>query len=129
MADAICGRLVEGKSLRAICRAKSMPDASTVYRWLTAQPTFREQYARAREVQGEVYADKAVDEAMSAKDPQIGRLRMDALKWAASKLAPKKFGDKVQLTGDGGGPIRTITGEMTPKEAADAYADMMRGDG
>ena len=28
------------------------------------------------------------------------------LKWAAGKLAPKRYGDKLQHTGDGGGPIQ-----------------------
>lgn len=30
--------------------------------------------------------------------------------------------DKTELTGPGGGPVQTITGEMTPAEAADLYA-------
>ncbi len=38
---------------------------------------------------------------------QRSRLRIDARKWMASKLAPKKYGDKVQMVGDGGGPIQT----------------------
>ena len=29
------------------------------------------------------------------------RLKIDALKWAASKSAPKKYGDKVDVTSDG----------------------------
>ena len=32
---------------------------------------------------------------------------MDTRKWAAGKLAPKRYGDKLQHTGEGGGPIRT----------------------
>lgn len=30
--------------------------------------------------------------------------------------------DKTELTGPGGGPITTVNGEMTPQEAAEAYA-------
>lgn len=35
------------------------------------------------------------------------KLRVDACKWLASKMVPKKCGDKVQaeLTGGNGGPI------------------------
>jgi len=36
-------------------------------------------------------------EAFNSHDAQIGRLRIDALKWTASKLAPKKYGDKVEV--------------------------------
>ncbi len=38
---------------------------------------------------------------------QRSRLRVDTRKWAAGKLAPKRYGDKLQHTGEGGGPIRT----------------------
>lgn len=33
------------------------------------------------------------------------RLRVDARKWVAAKLLPKKYGEKTQITGDGGGPV------------------------
>jgi len=108
MADEICERLAEGESLRTICLEDTLPDRTTVRRWLKANEEFRLQYAHARECQAETYAEKIVDDAMTASDAQIGRLRMDAMKWAASKLAPKKYGDKVALTGGGEGdePIR-----------------------
>jgi hypothetical protein len=38
-----------------------------------------------------------VNEAFTSTDAQLGRLRMDALKWAASKIAPKKYGEKVEV--------------------------------
>ena len=79
----------------------------TVFRWLDSNEEFRRQYARAREVQGHVLFDMSRDEAMTATDAQLGRLRYDALKWQASKLVPKVYGDKMtqELTGVDGGPI------------------------
>jgi hypothetical protein len=107
LANLICERIADGESLRAICDADDMPDRSTVRRWLSQQPEFRSQYAHAREEQADFYAEKIVDDAMASSDAAIGRLRMDALKWAASKLAPKRYGDKVQLGGDPDGePIK-----------------------
>jgi len=49
------------------------------------------------------------------------RLRVDSRKWLASKLAPKKYGEKVsaELSGPDGGPIQeTLTVEYVrpPKE-------------
>jgi hypothetical protein len=38
-----------------------------------------------------------MNEAFNSHDAAIGRLRIDALKWTASKLAPKKYGDKVEI--------------------------------
>lgn len=112
VADEICDRIAKGESLRKICGAERddfLPGQTTVYRWLRDNESFAKQYARAREEQADTYADRAVDEALTATDAAIGRLKMDALKWAAGKLAPKKYGDKVALTGGGEGdaPIQT----------------------
>ena len=105
IANDICERLISGESLRTICgedRDPGIPCMSVVFRWITTNEEFAAQYAHAREVQGEVYADRAVHEALTAGDASIGRLRMDALKWAASKLAPKKYGDKIEHEHKGG---------------------------
>ncbi len=125
LATKICRRLAEGESLRAICADKAMPAISTVMGWLFDgnHDEFLEQYARAREAQAEVRADEIVDIAdddtndfTADKDGkrvadhehiQRSRLRVDARKWIAAKLLPKRYGDKMQHTGDGGGPIRT----------------------
>lgn len=74
-----------------------MPDRVTIYRWLESNENFRNQYTRARAEQADYYAEQIVDEAMTSHDAQIGRLRVDALKWAASKMAPKKYGEKVEI--------------------------------
>lgn len=116
IANEICERLSRGESLRSITGADRddfMPAETTVRRWLAGNEgwneEFRRQYAYARDCQADHYADRIVDDAMVATDAAIGRLRMDALKWAASKLAPKKYGDKVALTGGGEGdaPIKS----------------------
>jgi hypothetical protein len=33
------------------------------------------------------------------------RMRMDARKWLTSKIAPRYYGDKLELAGPGGGPV------------------------
>ena len=68
-----------------------------IYRWLDNNESFREQYAQARVRQADYYAEMIIDESFGAHDASIGRLRMDALKWASSKIAPKKYGDKIEL--------------------------------
>lgn len=127
-AHLICSRLAEGESLRSICREDDMPDKSTVLRWLDAHPAFRDQYARAREVQADTLADEILEIADDARndwmqrnhgedDPgwvangeniQRSRLRVDSRKWLASKLQPKKYGERLstELTGANGGPIQ-----------------------
>jgi hypothetical protein len=43
------------------------------------------------------------------EDAGLGRLAYDALRWHASKLVPKVYGDKaeVALTGSNGGPVQS----------------------
>lgn len=123
----ICEELVEGHSLRSICKRDDFPAISSVFKWLTLFPAFAEQYARAREEQAETLADEIVaiaDEADTVvKDLGDGltavtfdsvavarnRLRVDARKWVASKLKPKVYGDKQthEHSGPNGGPIPT----------------------
>lgn len=126
LALVICGRLAEGETLRAICRDEAMPDRSTVFRWL-ADPDhagFRDQYARAREVQADTWGDEILEIADDAtfdvaewteKGPKLNsefvrrsQLRVDARKWLMGKSQPRKYGDKVAVESSGpdGGPIK-----------------------
>lgn len=107
--DKICLRIANGESLRKICKDEKMPNLTTVWKWLNNNPELDKQYARAREEQAELFVDE-IQEISDAKIPlgpdgkidngavNQARLRIDARKWVASKLKPKKFGDftKVQ---------------------------------
>ncbi len=136
LAAKICARLAEGETLRSICRDVAMPSKTTLLRWLADERNvdFRDQYAHAREMQADALFDEALEIADDAsgdwavdKDGkktldhehvQRSRLRVDTRKWAAGKLAPKRYGDKLQHTGDGGGPIRVRPdlSKLTDKE-------------
>ena len=118
-ADAICERLIEGESLRSICRDDDMPHPVTVFRWLDANESFRNQYARARSSQAERMAEEILqiadtpvdgerieesDDGMKVvREDMLGhrRLQVDTRKWLMSKLAPKKYGDKVEVENTG----------------------------
>ena len=123
IASEICVRLANGEALRQICMEDKMPAQSTVYLWLTRFPVFSEMYARAREDQADTLADEIqaiADEMPMETTDKDGntrfdsayinwmRLRVDARKWVAAKLKPRKYGDKVQVAGDPEGvPIKT----------------------
>lgn len=107
IADAICELIAEGQSIRTICKVDEMPAMSTVFKWLSEQKTFSEQYARAKEVQAEGFAEDLIDIADDISDDVTGelnmpngvavqraKLRVDTRKWIASKLLAKKYGDK-----------------------------------
>jgi hypothetical protein len=48
IAETICGRLVDGESLRAICADPAMPARATVFRWLARNQEFRRSLRRSR---------------------------------------------------------------------------------
>lgn len=112
IAARICALLAEGHSLRSICKADDMPCESTVRQWaLEDRCGFSAQYTRARDIGLDAVADDVIEIADGGGDPVRARLRFDARRWYLSKLAPKKYGDKVtnEHTGPEGGPI-AITG-------------------
>ncbi len=106
-----------------------MPCARTLFNWMRLYPEFLQQYARAKEESADALSDEILDIAddgrndwmeRNGKDDagwqangeniQRSRVRIDTRKWLASKLKPKKYGDKVDLThaGPNGGPIEAI---------------------
>ena len=130
VAEEICNRLAEGESVYEISRNEWMPHIRTVYRWLADNEEFRHQYTHAREMQGYTHAGMAIEAAKNAKDAGLGRLAYDALKWHASKLAPKVYGDKteVAVVGPGGGPVQSQSVTVStadPIEAARVYQKVM----
>lgn len=124
----ICRRIAEGESVRSICKSDGMPRPETVSRWVTERPEFGQLYARAREVQAEVYFDEVIDladgaaeaadalaeEAASLADDkhaadvyrrvyseeiQARRLRIDSRKWRLARMNRAKYGDRVDSEG------------------------------
>jgi hypothetical protein len=130
MADKICSLLSEGKSLRTVCLADEMPDASTVFRWLREREEFRKQYASAKEesadAQNEILLDlgdeaielaQGVDPKASGAVVQAVKLKADNLKWHMSKMKPKKYGDKIDVTSDNKPiPLLHVLHKEEPKE-------------
>jgi hypothetical protein len=112
----ICRRMVEGQSLRAICKAPGMPGLGTIFNWRRDHPEFLEQYARAREDQADALAEEMLDVARSAprakssEEAQGYRLLVDTLKWRASKMKPKSYGDKLTLEAEVS--VRQMTDEQ-----------------
>ncbi len=114
IADEICERIAMGESLKTICSEPSLPAISSVFKWLNEKPGFSDSYARARETQADALFDEIQNIADDAdEDVQRSRLKVDARKWMAGKLRPKKYGDKTETVLSG-------SIEMTSKEQRDA---------
>jgi hypothetical protein len=110
----ICERLAIGESLRSICRDAEMPDLSTIFVWLAKNPDFSEQYTRAREAQAESHADQLIEIADNPDiDAHHKRIMVDARKWVASKLKPKRYGDKAEIEHSGNVGINVTVKRLT----------------
>lgn len=124
--EAIAEALSSGLSMRKICAKKTMPVSSAVYLEMARNDEFRSIIARAREAQQDAEADRIVDMAddATAEDWQVVKLRIWARQWRASKLAPKKYGDRQHLehTGRDGGPIQHMDLSALSDEELDALA-------
>jgi hypothetical protein len=127
LADAICARLAKGETLKSICRDEGIPDDRTVRTWaLNDYHGFYPQYATARQLGLDAMADQLLEIADDASrdytlDSQgnlivngehinRSRLRVDVRKWYLSKLAPKRYGEKIDLNvgGQDGSPLTTV---------------------
>lgn len=116
IADQILERIANGESLRNIVRDEGFPSRPSIYGWLATNDAFANQYARACEDRADSYADEiaaiADDETIPADSR---RIRIDARKWVACKLKPRKYGDKLDhtLASPDGGPVKhSITVEF-----------------
>lgn len=135
LGEQICELVAKGYTLRQI-EGKLDISRETIITWVVQGEAkkegfiwFSDLYARAREVQVEIWGDDLVDIsddgsndwyqreskdgskswiACDQENINRSRLRVDSRKWLMSKRMPKKYGEKLQHTGDEGGPIKVV---------------------
>ncbi|MBO6549109.1 MAG: hypothetical protein JJ964_05760 [Rhizobiales bacterium] len=126
VAEEICEHIAEGKSLNSWINedSKNRPNRSTIYRWLDKSEDFRNKYIRAKDMSADYHAENILDVAeRNDLNPNDKRVRIDAMKWVASKLKPKSYGDRVaheHTDGEGNSltPIINVTIGTEPKPAS-----------
>lgn len=113
VAELICARLADGETLTRICRTRGMPARQTVHRWRMRNPAFDDQYMRAREIGMEAMSDDmlaiADDDTLDTgpdgapNHANVGRARLmvDTRKFLLAKLAPRIYGDRVEVAHTG----------------------------
>ena len=113
--DRICALIEQDHSINQIGSMPDMPNSATIHRWLIAHEDFARRCARAREAQADfVFGANAELERKTLSGevpPDVARVVLSSRQWRASKLAPKRYGDKVshEHAGPGGGAIETVT--------------------
>ena len=120
LADKVCFKIAEGYSMRTVCKADDMPCMTTIFKWLREKPEFTQQYTRATEERTEAMSEDILDIADDGSNDLMtiqkgdktyqmenkevtnrSRLRVDTRKWLMSKMKPKKYGDKIDVTSAG----------------------------
>jgi hypothetical protein len=104
-----------GLSALKACEAAGVHQ-STFNTWLNDDDALAVDYARARED----LIERMAQEVLELSDSDVGllpdgkkdwaavqkhKLQVDTRKWLLSKLAPKKFGDKIEVSGDPANPL------------------------
>jgi hypothetical protein len=111
--------------MSSICKELGI-STTVVHSWINSNEEFSKNYARAKEWQADFLAEEILEIADDSSEDVVtifvdgrkkevenkefvnrSRLRVDARKWIASKLKPKKYGDviKAELSGPEGAPI------------------------
>jgi hypothetical protein len=105
----------KGKGVNTACKKYKL-DPRTFFNLVDKDPFLLQQYTRALELKADVIAERIVRnshnrvndfyidaEGNNRPNPvavQRDRLMLDADKWLLSKIAPKKYGDKLTLDGE-----------------------------
>ena len=108
LGKAVCRRIATSlDSLKTIGKSEGMPSEFTLRGWLIDYPEFRESYDAAKAAQQDLIADenREIAYAADAGDWQVAKLKIENNRWLASKLAPKRYGDKITHSGDAEAPI------------------------
>lgn len=108
--DKLCSELASGKPMYKLAGTQGFPSEHTIYLEMARNEEFAEEIAKARKAQQDYEVDKCIEMADNATeaDWQVVKLRIWARQWRASKLAPKKYGDRQIVQGDkDADPIQT----------------------
>jgi hypothetical protein len=112
ISDAVLDGMTSGSPCYRACQSAGVPPA-TFARWVDDDPVLAEKYARARDI----LVEKMACDLLEIADAPVGivenggtdsgavqkqRLQVDARKWLLSKIAPRKYGDKIEVSG---GPL------------------------
>ncbi len=121
--DALFAGISLGKSARRMCVEVGISQR-VLWNWLAADEELMRQYRRAKELCVDVYAEEIIeisddgskDTYIDEKGREIvnrevlarAQLRIDARKWYAARLAPKKYGDKPPNTHEASEPRNPV---------------------
>lgn len=104
ISKAILKDIETGMLVTNACKAHGIT-RETLNQWARQDVALSDAYARAREMQAHALAEEVLSiadgEETTSEGEQRRRVRVDARKWYTSKIAPKLYGDKMQIEAQG----------------------------
>lgn len=120
--DRIIEAVSRGETLTSACASENL-HRWTFYDWMKSDESLSQRFARARELGFDALADECIKIANSPQEGSVTtvddkgisvrtedmlghrKLQIETRLKLLAKWDPKRYGDKIQHTGDGGGPI------------------------
>lgn len=105
VAELICARVARGMTVGQACDLPGLPHEDTVYGWLRRHPEFAEAYVAARTAQAHRRFDQVweIAEAATSETAFLAKVRIDAARWQAARLAPTRYGERLERAKGGEG--------------------------
>lgn len=80
-----------------------MPSSKTIQNWALTDAEFARRYEEAKQDRGSYYGELVAEIALAGlqgkyKDSAMLRAAIDGLKWSAARMAPKAFGDRMEVS-------------------------------
>lgn len=106
---AILDAIANGQSLSSILRREGMPSYSWAKQQLRNNAELRQQYDQALEDRGDRLAEELIELAFTKLPDDLDgraqsawvqhlRVKIDVLKWTASKLRPRVYGERIDVS-------------------------------
>lgn len=120
--ETIFTEMANGKSLRQILdHDDTLPSRRLFYEWMAKDSVLSNHYEAISQLRADMMFDEMLEiaddgtndyvtkeigdgievQVLNSEHIQRSRLRIDARKWILSKMVPKKFGDKTDITTNG----------------------------
>jgi terminase small subunit-like protein len=101
IARRLCEDISSGRSLADVTRQAWAPSRATVHRWCKDHPEFLAMLDAARELGADALADQilsiADEDVKDSAQASRQRNRIDARRWLSGVIAPRKYGNKLNL--------------------------------
>lgn len=135
LSAAVLEGMSNGLSAYKACQAVKISHC-TFLDWVASDAELCNKYTRARENLIERMANELLE--ISDADPEVTgdgkkdwaaiqkhKLQVDTRKWLLSKLAPRKYGDRIEVAGDKDAPLKVEHAIDVSKLSTDALAQIV----